>query len=135
MKYHLSLLLIVVFLGLNIFGFLAFNHKMDDGDNSCFASAIDGNSCPMNILNFVLHHFLALQMFTKGLVATGLNFLASLALIYLLLSFWISRRRSYLAGLKLQFSPPRERDLLTNPHLSQLKFIRWLALLEQNPSL
>ena len=117
MKYCLSLLLIAVFLGLNIFGFLAFNHKMDDQGGSCFASTVDGTSCPLNVLNYVLHHFLALQMFTKGLIATSLNFLLLLVVIGFLLSFWFLWHHKLLY-LKLQFTPPWRKNLVANPHQS-----------------
>jgi len=134
MKYYLSLSLIVVFLGLSIFGFLAFNHEMTGESGGCFASAIDGTSCPLNVLNYVLHHFLALQMFTKGLVAIGLDFLASLILIGFLLSFWFCRGSSLLYYWS-QFASPRWQNFKINLRPNQSKLIHWLSLLEQSPTL
>ena len=134
MKYYLSLSLIVVFLGLSIFGFLAFNHDMDSESGGCFASTIDGTGCPSNILSFVLHHFLALQMFIKGLLAVGFDFLIPLILIGFLLSFWFCRGGSLLYYWS-QFASPRWQNFKINLRPNQSKLIHWLSLLEQSPTL
>lgn len=134
MKSYLSLSLIIVFLGLSIFGFLAFNHNMADESGGCFASTIDGTACPSNVLSFVLHHFLALQMFIKGLVAVGFDFLISLILIGFLLSFWLWWRRDLLYSPD-QFTPLWWRNSRVNLRSDQPKFIHWLSLLEQSPTL
>src|SRR3990167_1457682 len=69
MKYLATLLLIVSFAGMGIFGFSLFDHAMMDGSNSgCVASAIDGTACPTSIMSMTLHHISALQTLTTTVV-------------------------------------------------------------------
>ena len=134
MKYYLSLSLIIVFIGLSVFGFLAFNHDMANENGGCFASNISGTVCPLDVINFVLHHVLALQIFSQALLSSSFDLLISLIIISFLLPLWLWWRH-HLLPPPHQFTSSRKRNFGVNFRLNQLKFIHWLALFEQSPAL
>ena len=134
MKYLATLLLIMSFVGVGIFGFALFDHAMMDGSNGgCVASAIDGTECPTNIMAMTLHHVSAIQTLTTTLPASS-NWLLLLASL-LLVSVSIFLFYKDLLLPKLEFLPQRLRDLTLSSLYSRQRITSWLSLFELSPSL
>lgn len=134
MKYLATLLLIMSFVGIGIFGFALFDHAVMDGsDSGCVASAIDGTTCPTSIMAMTLHHVSALQTLTTTLPASS-NWLLLLASL-LLVSVAIFLFHKNLLLPKLEFLPQRLRDLTLDSLHSQQKITSWLSLFELSPAL
>jgi len=134
MKYLTTLLLIMSFVGVGIFGFALFDHAMmDDSNSGCVASAIDGTECPTDIIAMTSHHVSAIQTLTTTLPASS-NWLLLLASL-LLVSVSIFLFHKNLLLPKLGLLPQRLRDLTLNSLHSQQKLTSWLSLFELSPSL
>jgi len=134
MKYLATLLLIMSFAGIGIFGFTLVNHAMMDGSNNgCVASAIDGTECPTNIVAMVSHHVSAIQTLTTTLPASS-NWLLLLASL-LLVSVSIFLFYKDLLLPKLESLPQRLRDLILHSLYSKQRITSWLSLFELSPSL
>jgi len=134
MKYLATLLLIVSFVGIGIFGFALFDHAMMDGSNSgCVASAIDGTECPTNIMAMASHHVSAIQTLTTTLPASS-NWLLLLASL-LLVSVSIFLFYKDLLLPKSELLPQRLRDLSLSSLRSRQKIVSWLSLFELSPAL
>ena len=134
MKYLATLLLIVSFVGIGIFGFALFDHAMMDGSNSgCVASAIDGTECPTNIMAMASHHVSAIQTLTTTLPASS-NWLLLLASL-LLVSVSIFLFYKDLLFPKLESLPQRLRELTLHSLYSRKRIISWLSLFELSPAL
>ena len=134
MKYLETLLLIVSFVGIGIFGFALFDHAMMDGSNSgCVASAIDGTECPTNIMAMASHHVSAIQTLTTTLPASS-NWLLLLASL-LLVSVSIFLFYKDLLLPKSELLPQRLRDLSLSSLRSRQKIVSWLSLFELSPAL
>ena len=135
MKYLATLLLIVSFAGMGIFGFSLFDHAMMDGSNSgCVASAIDGTVCPTSIMDMTLHHISALQTITTTVVPPISGLLLLLASLLLIsVSILLFYKDQMLP--KLEFLPQRLRDLTLSSLYSRQRITSWLSLFELSPSL
>ena len=134
MKYLATLLLIMSFVGVGIFGFALFDHAMMDGSNGgCVASAIDGTECPTNIVAMVSHHVSAIQTLTTTLPVSS-NWLLLLASL-LLVSVSIFLFYKDLLLPKLESLPQRLRDLILHSLYSKQRITSWLSLFELSPSL
>lgn len=135
MKYLASLLLIMSFVGIAIFGFSIFDHSMMDGSNAgCVASAIDGTACPTSIMDMILHHVSALQTFTTTVVPPISSWLLLLtSLLLVAVSILLFYKDSLLPNPELL--PQRLRDLTLNSLYNQQKITSWLSLFELSPSL
>ena len=134
MKYLATLLLIMSFVGVGIFGFALFDHAMMDGSNGgCVASAIDGTECPTNIVAMVSHHISAIQTLTTTLPASS-NWLLLLASL-LLVSVSIFLFYKDLLLPKSELLPQRLRDLSLSSLRSRQKIVSWLSLFELSPAL
>jgi len=135
MKYLVTLLLTISFVGIGIFGFALFDHAMMDGSNSgCVASSIDGTECPTSIMAMTLHHVSALQALTTTVVppiGSWLLLLASLLLISV--SIFLFYKNLLLP--RLESLPQRLRDLTLHSLYSRQKIVSWLSLFELSPAL
>ena len=133
MKYLATLLLIISFAGIGIFGFTLVDHVMMNGSNSdCVASAIDGTECPTNIMAMASHHVSAIQTLTTTLPASS-NWLLLLASL-LLVSVSIFLFYKDLLLPKLESLPQRLRDLILHSLYSKQRITSWLSLFELSPS-
>lgn len=134
MKYLATLLLIMSFVGIGVFGFTLVDHVMMDGSNSgCVASAVDGTECPTNIMAMTPHHVSAIQTLTTTLPASSswLLLLASLILV----SFSIFLFYKNLLLPKLESLPQSLRELTLHSLYSKQKIVSWLSLFELSPAL
>lgn len=132
MKYLITLILIVSFVGIAIFGFTFFAHGMEGSDN-CITSPIDGTACPTSIASMTLHHISALQTLLTSVTPSISNLLLLLAFI-LLTSVSIFLSHKNLLFPKLELLRKRLRDLEVNLSYSKQKIIFWLSLLENSPA-
>ena len=134
MKYLTTLLLIMSFVGVGIFGFALFDHAMMDGSNGgCVASAIDGTECPTNIVAMVSHHVSAIQTLTTTLPASSNWLLLLASLLLVSVSIFLFYKDFLLP--KLESLPQRLRDLTLHSLYSKQRILSWLSLFELSPSL
>ena len=134
MKYLATLLLIMSFAGIGIFGFTLVNHAMMDGSNNgCVASAIDGTECPTNIMAMASHHVSAIQTLTTTLPASSNWLLLLASLLLVSVSIFLFYKDFLLP--KLEFLPQRLRELTLHSLHSKQRIISWLSLFELSPSL
>ena len=133
MKYLLTLILLISFVGIAIFGFTLFAHGMDSSDSNCITSPIDGTVCPTSIAAMTLHHISSLQTLLTSVTPSISNWLLLLAFI-LLISVSVFLLYKNLLFPKLELLRKRLRDLETNLSYSQQKIISWLSLFENSPA-
>ena len=133
MKYLISSLLVIGFIGIAIFGFMLFDIEMNHANTSCIAYMIDGTACPMNITDFALHHVFVLQSLSRIVPPSpnSLLFLTSL----LLISISISLFHKNLPNQKFKFPLQRLRNLELDSSYSERKIRSWLSLFELSPAL
>ena len=134
MKSILTLILIISFAGIAVFGFTLFSHGMSESTSGCITSPIDGTPCPTNIVAMTLQHISALQTLTTSVMPSFSSWILLLAFI-LLVSFSISTFYKSLFYPKLEFSHQRLRDLASNSFYSKQKITSWLSLFELSPAL
>ena len=133
MKHLLTLILLISFVGIAIFGFTLFAHGMDSSDSNCITSPIDGTSCPTSIAAMTLHHISALQTLLTSVTPSISNLLLLLAFMLLILvSVFLSHKNILFP--KLDLLRERLRDLATNFSYSKQKIISWLSLFENSPA-
>ena len=135
MKSALTIILILSFVGITVFGFSAMNHG--NGHGGCIAATSRLIDCPANasgILDFIAFHLNAFQNFSAAVMNDNIlvAFLLLTAFLFAITSGYIddkffpefsnpnsSRRRKY-------------EKSFANPLKSQI--IRWLTLHENSPS-
>lgn len=132
MKYLATLLLIMSFAGIGIFGFALVEHNMQSPNNDCVASAIDGTVCPTSIMSMTLHHISAVQALTTTTVPPigSLFLLASLLLVCV--SIFLFYKNLLLP--KPEFLSQRLRDLTLHSLYSKQRITSWLSLFELSPA-
>lgn len=128
MKSALITLIILSFLGMAVFSFLAMAGENGHMNLGCIASAVQNNaSCPENnpigIINF---HINAFKTFSLA-VFKYLNFAFLIFLSFLIILF-----SGLIPGERQTFGFV-SRILRTEPKF-QNRFIRWLALFEKSPA-
>ena len=134
MKYLISSLLVIGFIGIAIFGFMLFDIEMNHANTGCIASMIYGTACPMNITDFDLHHVFVLQSLSRILVPPSPNSLLFLISL-LLISISISLFHKNLSNQKFKFPLRRLRNLELDSSYSERKIRSWLSLFELSPAL
>ena len=135
MKQFATLLLIMSFVGVGIFGSALFEHVMMDGSNNgCVASVVDGTTCPTNIMAMTLHHVSAVQSLTTTIVPPIGSLLLLLASL-LLISISIFLFYKNLLLPKIEFLPQRLRELTLHSLYSKQRIVSWLSLFELSPAL
>ena len=134
MKYLATLLLITSFAGIGILGFTLVGHTiMDDSNNGCVVSAIDGTECPTDIMAMTSHHVSAIQTLTTTLPASSNWLLLLASLLLVSVSIFLFYKDFLLP--KLEFLPQRLRDLTLHSLYSKQRIISWLSLFELSPAL
>lgn len=132
MKYFLTIILIVSFVGIAIFGFTFFAYGMDSSDNNCVISPLDGTVCPTSITAMALHHISSLQTLIISVTPSISNWLLLLIFIILLSTLTILFLKNLLFP-KLKLLREHLRDLETYLSYSKQKIISWLSLFENSP--
>lgn len=134
MKFIATLLLIMSFVGIGIFGSALFDHTMMGSSNTgCVASAVDGTECPTSIVAMTLHHISAIQTLTTTLPSSSNWLLLLASLLLVAVSILLFYKDSLLPNPNLL--PQRLRELTLNSLHSQQKITSWLSLFELSPSL
>ena len=134
MKYLLTTVLIVSFIGMGILGFAVFDHDMNSSQDTCFGFSIDKVVCPKSIVGMTLHHISVLQILSTTTVPSGSNWLLLLASLFLV-SVLIFLFYKDLLLPKLEFLRERLRDLILHSLQSKRRIVSWLSLLELSPAL
>lgn len=137
MKY-LTLILLIGFMGKGLFGFVAMPHQMSEHSSSdCLASFVVNKSlCPdgNNSFSYAFYHIQAYQFFSNALIGSFAAIFAVIASAFIL-SF-VFRELDALSVLRNQIFYLKKRltEIVDSIHSSLKDFIRWLALLENSPS-
>ncbi len=135
MKYLASLLLIMSFVGIGVFGFSLFEHAMMGGSSDgCIASAIDGTACPASIMDMTLHHVSAFQTLTTTVVppiSGWLSLIVSLLLASVSIVLWYKN----VLLPKPELLQERRREGTLHSLGGEQKITSWLSLFELSPSL
>ena len=134
MKYLASLLLIISFVGVGIFGFALFDMGPNHLSTGCVASIIDRTTCPTSIVGMTMRHISTFQTLTTVVVSSGSNWLLLLASLFLV-SVLIFLFYKNLLLPKLEFLRERLQDLTLRSLQSKRRIISWLSLLELSPAL
>lgn len=135
MKYLTTLLLIMSFAGIGIFGFTLFDHaSMDGSNNGCVASSIDQTECPTEIVAMTSHHISAIQTLTTTTVPPIESLLLLLTFL-VLTSVSIFLFSKDLLFPKLELLSQRLRDLTLRSLYSKERIMSWLSLFELSPSM
>jgi len=134
MKHLLTLILLISFVGIAIFGFSLFAHGMDSSGNNCITSPIDGTDCPTSIAAMTLHHISSLQTLLTSVTPSLSNWLSLLAFV-LLVSVSVFLLFKNLLFPKPELLRKRLRDLEVSLFCSKQKIISWLSLFENSPAL
>lgn len=134
MKYLASLLLIINFVGIGVFGFALFNHGMQNSNNDCVTSAVDGTVCPTSIVGMTLHHISALQTLTTATLPPIFSWFLLFASLFLIsvLAFLFCKN---LLFPKLKFLPQRLEYLTLHSLYNKQRITSWLSLFELSPAL
>ena len=133
MKYLASLLLIMSFVGIGIFGFALFDMGPNHLSTGCVTSIIDRTMCPTSIVGMTMRHISTLQTLTTVVVSSGSNWLLLLTTL-LLVSVSIFLFYKNLLFPKLKFLRERLQNLILHSLYSKHKLISWIALFELSPS-
>ena len=134
MKYLLTVVLVVSFVGMGILGSAVFDHDMNSSQDTCVGFSIDKVVCPKSIVGMTLHHISVLQILTTSTVLAGSSWLLLLASLFLVsVSIFLFYKNLLLP--KLEFLRKRLRDLILHSLQSKRRIISWLSLLELSPAL
>mgnify|MGYP001590494312 CR=1 FL=1 len=127
-----SLLLVISFIGVAVFGFVIFSMAgtMHDMENGCIAKTLNGNICPKDIFEYASYHVSAFNKFLSAstakvfdpLVPVLLFVAGGLFIVASILKFGLKYRRDY----------HRNADLIE--YRSRRKFSAWNSLLEHSPT-
>ncbi len=134
MKILITILLVISFINIVVFGVFGMHTGMQNHSDNCIAAAVQRTDCPRqnNLFNFLFFH---LNAFKNFLTVIFSEFAFSL-LIYYLLVIGIAIR--ILLGnsglLRFNFSRYKLRRLELFSSLFRYKFFYWLALHENSPT-
>ncbi len=130
MKYLASLLLIMSFVGIGIFGLEALDHSMRHGQSDCVASIVTNTLCPVNLRSIITHHFAAIQSFFNVPISTLVFSVILLIAVSIIGPIYLFKFRF----LYSQFITQRSEDYRLRFNLGRHKLISWIALFELSPS-
>lgn len=134
MKYLLTTVLIVSFVGVGLLGFAVFDHDMNSSHNPCVGFSLDTTVCPTSIVGMVLHHISTLQLLTTTILPPSSNWLLLLASLFLISALVFLFCKNFLLP-KPESLRERLRDLVLRSLQSKQRIISWLSLLELSPAL
>lgn len=129
MKYLLTTVMLISFVGIAVFGFVFLASGMSEHSADCITSPIDGASCPVSIVGMTLQHISTIQNFSQALIPSTV-LLLFVALFSLAISFYFLLKN--LVYPSVRFSFQRRKD--PAKFLSQQKIVSWLSLFENSPA-
>ena len=132
MKFTLTTFLLVGFIGIAVFGFLAINHGGSHGHSGCLAAVAKGTDCPYETgtAASVAFHLDTFKGFSTAVFGENAGSAVTLLLLLLLSVGLGIGQRIYSRTLPLPFFLVHR--LFAQPF--QLQFAQWLALHENSPS-
>jgi len=134
MKYLLTVVLVVSFVGMGILGSAVFDHDANGSHDTCVGFSIDRAVCPESIVGMTLHHISVLQILSTTTVPSSSNWLLLLASLFLVsVSIFLFYKNLLLP--RLEFLRERLRDLFLLSLESKRRIVSWLSLLELSPAL
>jgi len=136
MKVAFTILLIMGFLGIAVFGVFAMNHGAEHGHNGCIAATAQGTDCPKgeNTLSFLSFHLDAFRSFSTAIFGENLaNTLILLIALVLAVAFGVVASIN-LAPSTLAINYYRRQFLESYSSPFRRKLTRWLAFHENSPA-
>lgn len=133
-KKYFAIFLLISFIGMALFSFVAFGYEMQRGNMDCTASTIEGGvSCPAGAFALALHHISAVKVFsTASFPVSMIDFsILELMLFGLFILFFLYQSSLY---FDIAFLPQRFRHLNLNILEKDQKITAWLSLFENSPS-
>lgn len=135
MKFLITAIVILSFLGIAVFGVFAMNHGGEHGYGCIAATAQGVARCPNQAdpLAFLTFHIDAFKSFSTAIVGSSLASMLLVALALVLVSSlaWFFRN-TIPAFSSLQAYRRKQRESFALP--SERQLIRWLALHENSPA-
>jgi len=130
MRFSFSMILILSFISLAVFGFFGMG-EMNNNHVSCIAAEIQNGKCPVTntLFSFAGYHLDAFKVFSNAVFNGGV-------LLLLIFAFLIF---SFTNILKLEFSSPIFASASRNSNQlnfteAKCKFLRWLSFRENSPT-
>lgn len=114
-------------LAVGVFGFAGMNPGMDHESGNCVASLVSAVVCPLEGISSAIYHISAYASFTLAILSSSLVILSLL----LLALFAFSRQR---APIPITVRPLETRTLRLDRNAPIEKFVSWLSLFENSPS-
>lgn len=127
MKY-IAALILISFIGLAALSVVAFDHKMNGSmsmDN-CLDSQVGGTPCPTSLVASLIHHTSTFQTLFNTLIPSLVLVFVSILIIFWSKDFIDSR---------LKFLYQKLKNFKSIVYRARQKFISWLSLFENSPSL
>lgn len=130
MKRFISLLLIIFFFSIAIFGYMLFDMKFNH-NGGCVASAVGGTDCPKNIVDFVAHYISTLHMLVTAIMPPLFSQILPLVFLFFVSVFLFYKNLFYpIIGFLFRHL----RDLEFDSFHNRQKIIFWLSLLKFSPT-
>ena len=124
-----AVLLVVGLLAVGVFGFLGMNSMTDHEAGNCIASLVNVVACPLEGLSSAIYHLQAYASFSQAVFSSSLLLLTLVLLA--LLAHTRALMRDLVPVVESRRLPMRESSRV----VSRSKFVRWLSLFENSPSM
>lgn len=134
----LTIILLIGFVGIALFGFIGMPHQMSEHLSSdCIASFVVNKSlCPdgNNAFSYAFYHIQAYQFFSNALIGSFAAILAVIALAFILTFVFREIGSRLVLKNQIFYLKKRLTEIADSLHSSFRNFIRWLSILENSPS-
>ena len=124
-----AVLLIVGVFAVGVFGFLGMGPMTDHEAGDCVASLVNIVACPLEGLSSAIYHLQAYASFSQAI------FSSSLLLLALVLLALLAHARALVQDLVPVVESRRLPIRESSRVVSRYKFVRWLSLFENSPSM
>ncbi|MBI2625371.1 MAG: hypothetical protein HYW70_03515 [Candidatus Nealsonbacteria bacterium] len=124
----LSILLVMAFVSIAVFGVFAMNQELGHSHSGCIAARTLGQDCQENsdVFSFISFHFGAFESFSLAVFGGSLGMMTLLLLVLALTGGFL---RYFPSVFQYQLKTKKESS-----YLQEIWFSRWLALREKSPS-
>src|SRR3989344_5678065 len=122
-------LLVVGLLAVGVFGFLGMNSTMDNENGNCLSPRVNVIACPLEGLSSAIYLLQAYASFSQAVFSSSLLLLTRVLLA--LLAHTRALMRDLVPVVESRRLPMRESSRV----VSRYKFVRWLSLFENSPSM
>lgn len=132
MKYF-ALILFISLISINLFGFVIFNYDMNHVEGGCVASIVEGETCPLNMMDFAIHKISVIKVFSTTLISSYYNLPIILSILTFSFLFFLFQKK--LKYFKINLFSEKQRKRSVNFYNNKLKINNWLSLLENSPAI